>query len=132
MPVAPAARRAPLAEVIEAADRLTSQGDPAGAARLLEAARHRADDPAAGLVVFTLGRLYLDTLDKPELAAAAFAEVIARQNPRGLLEDAYARRVEAWVRAGRHDRAAEALAAFAAAYPGARRLAAARALVGAP
>ena len=122
----------PLADAVAAADRLRSAGDPAGAAALLEGVRNRPGDPASGLVSFTLGRLYLDALGEPERAAAAFDEVIARGNPRSLLEDAHARSVEAWARAHRPERAAAAFAAYATAYPQGRRLVAVRALLESP
>ena len=120
------------ASMLADADRLRSNGDSAGAAKVLERVR-RSDDPAsAGVATFTLGRLYLDTLGKPELAAIAFAEVIEHGTPRSLIEDAYARRVEALVRAGLHERAAAALVEYEQAYPQGRRIAALRALLRAP
>jgi hypothetical protein len=128
--VAPAHAEESVASVVAEADRLSAAGDPVAAAKLLERVRARDGDRASGLVSFTLGRLYLDALGKPELAAIAFADVIARANPRSLIEDAYARRVEALLRADLRDRAAEALDAYARAYPHGRRLEALRALVG--
>jgi len=120
-----------IASLLVEADRLSSTGDPAGAARLLEQAR-ATEGPSAGLVSFTLGRLYLDVLDRPELAAVVFGEVIARGSPHSLVEDAYARRVEAWLRAGLRDQAAGALADYARAYPQGRRLGALRARLASP
>jgi transmembrane sensor len=117
-----------VAEVVAEADRLSSAGDAAGAAAVLE--RVRARD-TSGLVSFTLGRLYLDVLGKAELAAVAFNEVIARGSPRSLLEDAYARRVEALHRAGNRDRAVAALVNYERAYPQGRRIAALHAMLGA-
>ncbi len=130
-PTAPAAVES-VADMIAEADQLTSSGDPAGAVKLLEHARTRGSARESGLVAFTLGRLYLDALDKPALAAAAFDEVITRASPHSLLEDAYARRTEALIRAGARDRAAISLAAYAHAYPQGRRLAALRTLMKAP
>ena len=119
-----------IAAIVARADQLTSAGDPGGAAKLLE--ELRATDRASGLVLFTLGRLYLDVLDKPELAAIVLAEMIARGSPRSLLEDAYARRGEALVRAGLRNRALAAFAEYVQAYPESRRIAALRAKLEAP
>ena len=116
-------------ELVAEADRLSSAGDPAAAATLLEHARTRDGEHASGIVSFALGRLYLDALAKPELAAAAFGEVITGGEPRSLLEDAYARRVEALHRAGLPDRAVTALSEYEHAYPKGRRVAALRAMV---
>jgi hypothetical protein len=119
-----------LAAIVARADQLSSTGDPEGAAKLLEGLR--ATDRASGLVLFTLGRLYLDVLDKPELAAIVFGEMIDRGSPRSLLEDAYARRVEALQRAGLRNRALAAFADYTHAYPESRRIAALRAKLEAP
>ncbi len=125
VPVHPRAQES-LAEAIAKADLLTGEGDAAGAAALLERHRSRRD----GLVLFTLGRLYLDALGKPELAAAAFDEVIVLASPQGLLEDAHARKVLALVQAGHREGARAALGAYETAFPRGRRLAALRMLVG--
>ena len=58
--------------------------------------------------------------------------MIARGSPRSLLEDAYARRVEALVRAGLRNRALAAFAEYVQAYPESRRIAALRAKLEAP
>jgi hypothetical protein len=62
----------------------------------------------------------------------AFEDVIAHGSPQSLIEDAHARRVEAWLRAGLRDRAAAALADYERAYPQGRRLAALRARLTSP
>ena len=112
------------------ADRLRAAGDPAGAAAVLEKAiaTGRSDEPA-GLAAFTLGRLYLDQLGAPDRAATAFGKVIAIGAPRSLLEDAYARRVEALVKADRLALARDALADYDRLYPHGVRRAALHALV---
>ncbi len=126
---AAAVKPASLAEVIAQADLLSSSGDAAGAAALLE--RYRgSSDPAAGLAVFMLGRLYLDALDKPALAAAAFGDVIARGDPKSLVEDAYAREIEAFVHAGDRAQALRVFAGYEKAYPHGRRLSRIRTLLG--
>jgi transmembrane sensor len=113
---------------LAAADHLRSTGDAAGAADLIDSAL-RADprSPAAGLAAFTLGRLALDRLGDPARAARAFERVIELGSPHGLLEDAYARRAEALIRAGDRPAAEAALAAYEHAYPAARRAPALRA-----
>ena len=60
-----------------------------------------ASDPNASLAAFTLGRVELDALGDPAASADAFARAIALGPPQGLLEDAFARLVEARARA--HD-----------------------------
>ena len=107
-----------IGEALDAADRLRSAGDAAGAAaeleRVLESARR---DEAAGMAAFTLGRIYLEDLRAPDRAASAFEQMIAIGVPYGLLEDAHARRIEALVRAGRTDDATSALAEYDRLYP---------------
>ncbi len=110
------------------ADALRQAGDARAAAAVLERAiAAGGDDAAVGLAAFTLGRIALDALDQPERAARAFARVIELGTPAGLLEDAYARRADALLRAGRTADARAAIDAYARAYPQARRLAALRA-----
>jgi tetratricopeptide (TPR) repeat protein len=115
-------------EVLVEADRLRAAGKGAQAADLLDEAIARdPDDPGAGVAAFTLGRLALDTLGDPERAAVAFARVIELGSPAGLVEDAYARRADALLRAGRLDDAERAIDDYEAAYPKGRRAAALRA-----
>ena len=59
-----------------------------------------AGDARAALAAFTLGRLELDNLGKPAPAAVMFAQAIRMGLPVSLLEDAYARLVEAQARSG--------------------------------
>ena len=58
------------------------------------------NEARAPLAAFTLGRLQLDTLGHPDRAAEAFERAIALGLPQGLVEDAYARLVEAHARSG--------------------------------
>jgi outer membrane protein assembly factor BamD (BamD/ComL family) len=60
----------------------------------------RNGDPAAGVAAFTLGRLELDVLHRPERAVRAFARALDTTLPARLREDAAARLVDAYVRAG--------------------------------
>jgi tetratricopeptide (TPR) repeat protein len=115
-------------EVLVEADRLRAAGKAAEAADLLDEAIARdPDDPGAGVAAFTLGRLALDSLGQPVRAAAAFARVIELGSPAGLLEDAYARRADALLRAKRLDDAEGAIEDYEAAYPKGRKAAALRA-----
>ena len=105
------------------ADVARQSGHPRQAADVLElAAREHAGDPRAGLAAFTLGRLQLETLGEPARAAEAFARVIALGEPRGLLEDAQARLVQAHARAGQWEQAREAAARYEQLYPEGYRL----------
>lgn len=84
----------------------------------------------AQLAGFSLGKIYLDSLDEPTLAARRFAAVRAMAPSGGLAQDALAREVEAWARAGASDRARAAATEYARLYPTGRRLAAVRDLGG--
>jgi transmembrane sensor len=109
------------------ADALRAAGKVGEAAALLDRALTvDSRNPGAGLAAFTLGRLALD-LDQPTRAARAFQRVIELGSPHGLLEDAYARRAEALIRAGDHAAAEAAVGDYERAYPDARRAAALRA-----
>jgi transmembrane sensor len=57
-------------------------------------------DPRAPLAAFTLGRVLLDDLGRPREAADAFARARAASPGGAMAEDALAREVEAWSRAG--------------------------------
>jgi transmembrane sensor len=58
------------------------------------------DDPRAPLAAFTLGRVHLEDLGAPRDAALAFARARTLAPDGPLAEDALAREVEAWSRAG--------------------------------
>jgi transmembrane sensor len=94
-------------------------------------ARHDGD-PRAPAAAFQLGWLLMKDLGRPREAAAAFAraETLA---PRGnLAEDALARAVEAWHRAGDTERARTNVERYRAKYPRGRHLAMLERLVGKP
>jgi len=74
-------------------------------------------DPRASLAAFTLGRIELDTLGRPDRAATAFARAIALGLPQGLVEDAYVRLVEARARAGNRGSAREAADDYTRRFP---------------
>ncbi len=89
-----------------AADVFRLSGHPADAVTPLQRVIDRhADDPRAPLAAFTLGRVLLDDLGRPAAAARAFARAGALDPDGALTEDALAREVEAWAKAGQAQRA---------------------------
>src|SRR5262249_5270614 len=81
--------------LLRAADVARWSGHPGEAVPYLErVVREHAEDPRAQLAAFTLGRVYMDELGRPRLAAAAFARARAFA-PRGpLAEDALFHEIE--------------------------------------
>ena len=102
------------------AARLAGRVDDAARAltRLLE--RH-ADDPRAALAALTLGRIRLDQLHQPQLAAQAFEQASALGLPSALAEEGAARAVEAHAKAHQTALAEAAAARYRARFPGGRR-----------
>lgn len=87
--------------------------------------RHRADRRAP-LAAFTLGRILLDSLGRPGPAAAAF-QTVQELDPGGPLhQDALAREVEAWSRAGDEVKARQRALDYVQRYPAGPRLRAVR------
>ena len=86
-------------------------------APLTRVMNEHGSDARAGVAAFTLGRIQLDTLGQPDVAAAAFARSIELGLPAGLSEDAYARLVEAYAKAGNHAAARTAAAQYAGKFP---------------
>jgi transmembrane sensor len=87
-------------------------------------------DSRAPLAAFTLGRTLLDQLGRPREAAQAFATA-RKLDPRGALnQDALAREVESWSRAGEATLAHERATEYVERYPKGRRVAAVRRLGG--
>lgn len=79
-------------------------------------------DPRAPLAAFTLGRVLLDELGRPREAAETFARA-QQLDPEGpLYQDALAREVEAWSRAGESERARLRAEEYIRRYPKGRRL----------
>jgi transmembrane sensor len=108
------------AELLLAADAARLGGHPADAVPYLErVVRGHGRDPRASLAAFTLGRVLLDELGRPAEAADAFAH--ARGAGGALAEDALAREVEAFSRAGDSTRARELALEYMRAYPKGRR-----------
>jgi tetratricopeptide (TPR) repeat protein len=118
-------------DLLLAADVAREAGSPAHAVPFLErVVREHPHELSAQLAGFSLGKIYLDALDDPGLAARTFAEVRALAPAGGLAQDALAREVEAWSRAGRTDRARASAAEYVRLYPNGRRVAAVRDLGG--
>ncbi len=105
-------------DLMLAADAARLSGHPTEAVDYLRevTARHRGDRRAP-LAAFTVGRLLLGELGRPEQAAAAFAETRALDPGGPLAQDALAREVEAWDRAGEHERARTLAEEYLRAYP---------------
>lgn len=114
-------------ELLLAADVARLSGHPANAVTWLERAMERhPGDPRASVAAFTLGRVLLHQAGRPREAAEAFGRARSL-SPRGALaEDALAREVEAWSRAGATDRARERAQRYIERYPQGRRLRAVR------
>jgi len=114
-------------ELMLAADvaRLSHHSEEA-VAPLQRVLSHHARDLRAPLAAFTLGRVLLDELGRPREAAEAFAAA-HRLAPTGpLAEDALARAVESWSRAGEAGLAREAASTYLQRFPHGRREAAVR------
>lgn len=109
------------AELLALADVARLSGHPAAAAaplsRLL--AEH-ASDPNAATAAFTLGKIQLETLAEPAAAARSFERALSLGVPRALREDTFARRVEAYAKAGDRERARTAREAYDAEFPNGR------------
>jgi len=89
-----------------------------------------ASDSRAPLAAFTLGRTLLEQLGRPREAAQAFARA-QKLSPNGALaQDALAREVESWSRAGEAAVARERAERYSERYPKGRRLQAVRRLGG--
>ena len=108
--------------LMDAADAARLSNHPEAAAKYLGRvlANHRAS-AATPLAAFTLGRVLLERLARPSEAAEAFA--VARElAPQGsLAQDALAREVEAWSKAGRSEEAYRRAHQFLQLYPQSRR-----------
>jgi hypothetical protein len=118
-------------DLMLAADVVRQAGRPEQAVPFLE--RVVKDHPrelCAQLAGFSLGKVYLDSLNEPALAASSFARVLAAAPTGGLAQDALAREVEAWSRAGETARAHARALEYVRLYPQGRRLSAVRDLGG--
>jgi transmembrane sensor len=117
-------------ELLALADVARLSGHPADAvAPLSRILSDHGGDGRASLAALTLGRLQLDALGQPAAAAVSLNRAIASGLPAGLAEDALARRVEAYARAGDVTAGRAALAELERRFPASKRIAAARLLV---
>jgi transmembrane sensor len=109
-------------DLLFAADVARLSGHPALAVpRLERVLRGHAHDSRAPLAAFTLGRTLLDSLGRPREAAEAFARA-RKLSPKGALaQDALAREVESWSRAGESSLARQRALEYLEKYPGGRR-----------
>ncbi len=89
---------------------------------LRKVVREHPGDPRAPLAAFTLGRVLLDELGRPEEAAEAFQQAQALDPAGPMAQDALAREVEAWSRAGDVGRARERAEVYVQRYPDGRRM----------
>lgn len=108
--------------LLELADIARLSGHPAAAIAPLQrlvAEHHKS--PQAALGAFTLGRLRMDTLGDAIAAAQDFELAIAMGLPSALSEDAHARAVEAFARAGDAAEARRAADRYRGAFPDGRR-----------
>jgi len=115
------------AELLLAGDVARLSGHPAAAVGYLaRALAAHPEDPRAPLAAFTLARIHLEELGAPRDAALAFARTRELAPGGPLAEDALAREVEAWSRAGEAERASASARAYLERYPQGRRLRAVR------
>jgi TolA-binding protein len=116
-------------DLLAAADLARQEGRAADAASALQTVvQKHASDPLAPSAAFSLGRVLLENQQRPADAAAAFA-LVAKLGPKNpLVEDALAREVEAWARAGDQPRAQAVARRYLERYPSGARAAAVRAL----
>jgi transmembrane sensor len=105
--------------------RLSGHPDQAIAPLKRLLSRH-GSDAQAPLAAFTMGRVLLDELKKPREAAGAFAKVYHLAPGGPLAQDALAREVEAWSRAGESTIARERAQRYVQSYPQGRKLNAVR------
>ena len=117
--------------LLEAADLARTDGRAADATTFLRRALERhGTDRRAPLAAFTLGRILLVELGQPLAAAAAFAQARGLAPDGPLAEDALAREVESWSRAGDAGRSRARAQEYLRSYPTGRRLDVVRALGG--
>ena len=118
-------------DLMLAADVARQAGRPGQAVPFLErVVKEHPRELCAQLAGFSLGKIYLDAMDEPALAARTFAEVRGLAPMGGLAQDALAREVEAWSRAGLTDQARASATEYVRLYPNGRRVAAVRDLGG--
>jgi transmembrane sensor len=114
-------QRLGVADLLALADVARLSGHPREAVAPLERILTSfARDPQAPLAAFALGRLELDSLDQPHRAATALERALALGLPQSLQEDARARLVEAYGRAGDQTAARRAARGYLSLFPSGR------------
>ena len=114
-------KRRGVADLLVLADVARLSGHAAEAVAPLERIlREFPGDPQAPLAALALGRLELDTLDRPAKAARALNLALSLGVPHSLREDVRTRLVEAYARAGNRAAARAAAAAYLREYPDGR------------
>lgn len=110
-------------DLLLAGDVSRLSGHPeAAVAQLSRAAALHPEDPRAPLAEFTLGRVQLEDLGAPRDAAEAFARALSLAPGGPLAEDALAREVEAWSRAGETETARARALTYTRRYPHGHRV----------
>ena len=135
---APEPAKQDMPAAIETAESLLAAADAArlqgraqdGAVLLRRILNGHRSDPRAPLAAFTLGRVLLMELGQPSQAAAAFAEARALAPGGPFAEDALAREVEAWAKAGDKAKARARAQDYLRSYPKGLRAPAVQALGG--
>jgi len=121
-PAAPhAPREAPpgARELLDLGNAARRAGDAAGAARAYEELLTlHPTDGRAGLAAFELGRLKMDRLGDVPGAIQALQKAVMMAPGAGFREDAMARLVDAYARAGALERCRSARSAYLSSYPG--------------
>ena len=108
----------PTVDILSQTDALRRRGQHQEAAALLQQALKDAPRSSeAPLWAFSLGQIQLDTLHRPRAAARTFEWAQRRGLPTTLREQAAARAVESWARAGQYRRAKIAAARYLSAFP---------------
>ena len=114
-------KRRGVADLLVLADVARLSGHAAEAvAPLQRILRGFPGDPQAPLAALALGRLELDTLNRPAKAATALNLALSLGVPQSLREDVRTRLVEAYARAGNRAAARAAAAAYLREYPDGR------------
>jgi transmembrane sensor len=108
--------------LLKTAETARLAGQPAQAASALRTIVDKLPrDPRAPYAAFMMGRLLLDDLDRPHEAADAFATVRRLEPSTPLAEDALAREIAAWSRAGQPALARERAKLFLSRFPDSAR-----------
>jgi transmembrane sensor len=111
-----------VSELLTLADVARLSGHPRHAVAPLERVMSaHAEDSRAGLAAFMLGRLWLDSLGNPRPAIFPLERALSLKLPASLAEDAEARLVEAYARAGNALQARALAEEYRSRFPAGRR-----------